>query len=168
MDCIFENKTVLNTKEEYVDIQKIIGKSVNFGKRTALSALLLASATVLSIIFLSWQISLFCGLLTIVFPLALILRRKSAVNKAYELQKEKIINCERKYEFFDDAFHITTDYSQTDIKYSTVTKLINSTDYIIFVDSGLMYFMKKSGFIKGNAEDFLKFIESKNINIKTI
>ncbi len=143
-------------------------RGLYFGKRVALSALLLAVATVLSIIFLNWQISLFCGLLMIAFPLALILRRKSAVNKAYESQKDKIINHERKYEFFDDAFHITTDYSQTEIKYSTVAKLINSTDYLIFVDSGLMYFMKKSGFIKGNAEGFLKFIEGKNINIKTV
>ena len=87
------------------------------------------------------------------------------------VNKSPILNANILFEFHEDFFKISATLKNgtesSELNYSAVVKLMESKqDIYLFISQRQCYILDKSSFTVGCSEDFLKFLQEKNITYK--
>ena len=97
----------------------------------------------------------------LIFIIYRIFSQKAIVKK--QMKSNKIINEEKfEYEFYEKNLIIKNKENIKKIKYSLIKKCFESKKYFyLYIDKDNALILSKDGFIKGNVEEYKKFIKSK-------
>ena len=87
------------------------------------------------------------------------------------VNKSPILNANILFEFHEDIFKISATLKNgtesSELNYSAIVKLMESKqDIYLFISQRQCYILDKSSFTVGCSEDFLKFLQEKNITYK--
>ena len=87
------------------------------------------------------------------------------------IKKSPAFNAETSFEFDEDGFKVCANTSNlkesTELKYSSLVKVMEGKqDIYLFISKRQGYIIDKSGFTAGNPEDFIIFLQSKNVPFK--
>ncbi len=168
MEPIFENRYIRDK-----ETAKEISASIYFKQPLFLWTLILCG--------ICFAVNLFCllagyeyYLYGLIFPpvyaafwfYSYVMFKNSLIKRDAESYKGDVVITMKVYE--DHITAIGADGSEVKLEYGKIKKSVTTKQYIIFTTRArLMYALKNDSFIKGTFEDFITFINSKGIKIKT-
>lgn len=161
MEPIFENKTTLTDREQFIEIQWTIIRSGSFTDKFIILNLLLLA---LSLFFgicqgLFYMILIVVELIILDIITVFVVRHN--IKKTYEMQKSLIIGVEKTTRFYENEVKTQSEKSALNVTYDEISKVISVEGYYIFI-AGVHFFpVDKNGFTAGDKNMFERFIVGK-------
>lgn len=158
------NKTNLTT-----DLQINFSKKLfwNSSKKTIItleSVLLTIIIIVLCLYIDKFWLAILCGLLMIIFPLALMFMLNTATKKTLS-KSEKLPTAQMDYHFTDKGINVKITINglsnQLSYTYDRFVQIIESKDLFVFmIENNQAFYVEKSGFYDGNITDLSSFLKT--------
>jgi len=162
MEELFKNKTKCSKKEYNMFVK---AHQKEYGLQEKIYTIIYAIFFIFFIIyFLSSSIyiaSIILTIITVVFLAYRILHPNIVMKR--ELKSKKIQNEEvNTFTFYKYFFRIKNKQKHSNMSYFKIYKVLeNKTHFYIYINSKRAFVLSKQGFIKGNVEDFSKFLRKR-------
>ena len=166
----FSNRTIYDKDRLIRFTNFVVLKKKIFWVIMIVCTVLVSIAFALSLALNSYDpIVLLCFVLVILLDMTYVFC--SLILPRFTINKAVALNADIVFEFQDDIFKISATSKNgtesSELNYSALIKVMESNrDIFLFISRAQAYILDKSGFTVGSSDEFLNFLQEKNISFK--